>query len=176
MAGILMPIKKKKVDVSKQMGILLDLGCGPNKQKGFVGLDKRKMDGVDIVHDLEKFPYPLEDECAIQVLCSHIIEHIKPWLFIPFMDEIWRLCKPNAQLLISMPYGASRGFQQDPTHCNMANEATWLYFDPRHSIYNLYKPKPWKIERNVWNPQGNMEVVLAKAPLPEEGKKKRSTK
>ena len=154
--------KNVKKIVNSKKGILLDLGGGQNPQPGFINIDKRDLPEVDIVHDLEVFPYPLDDGCAIQVLASHIIEHIKPWLFIPFMDEVWRLCRDNAQLLISMPYGASRGFQQDPTHCNMANEATWQYFDPRFDIYQLYKPKPWTIERSVWNPHGNLEMVLSK--------------
>ncbi len=129
-------------------------------------MDRREVEGVDIVHDLEVFPYPLDDGCVIQVMASHIIEHIKPWLFIPFMDEVWRVCKPKTQFCISMPYGASRGFQQDPTHCNMANESTWQYFDPRQAIYELYMPKPWLVEFLSWNPQGNMEVILSKTKLP----------
>lgn len=143
-------------------GILLDIGCGGNKQHGFTGMDVRDLDGVDIVHDFEEFPWPIEDKDVIQALASHVIEHVKPWKFIPFMDEVWRVLKPDAHFLISMPYGASRGFQQDPTHCNMANEATWTYFDPEQPLYQVYKPKPWKIVQNVWMPQGNMEVILAK--------------
>ena len=34
-----------------KFGIQLDIGCGSNKQKGFVGMDKRDIAGVDIVHD-----------------------------------------------------------------------------------------------------------------------------
>ena len=30
----------------------LDLGCGLSKKEGFLGVDRRKFDGVDIVHDL----------------------------------------------------------------------------------------------------------------------------
>ena len=37
--------------VEKNSGILLDIGCGENKNKGFVGMDKRPLEGVDIVHD-----------------------------------------------------------------------------------------------------------------------------
>lgn len=145
-------------------GIKLDLGCGENKQPGFVGLDKRGLAGVDIVHDIEQFPLPLPNECCLQILASHLVEHIKPWLMIDLFDELWRISKIGGQLLVSMPYGVSRGFQQDPTHCNACNETTWEYFDPRKPLYCIYKPKPWKVIRNDFYQTGNMEVILEKIP------------
>jgi len=155
---------KKKLDsiIKKKQGIKLDLGCGNNKQPGFVGLDKRNLPTVDIVHDIEKFPFPLKDGSCIQILASHIIEHIKPWLMLDLFNELWRIMKPDGQLLISMPYGVSRGFQQDPTHCNICNEVTWTYFDPDYPLYKVYEPKPWRIEANNWFVTGNMEVIMSK--------------
>jgi hypothetical protein len=148
----------------KNLGMLLDIGSGEIKRNGFVRLDKRPLDGVDIVHDLEVFPYPIDEESCLTILASHIIEHIKPWLFIEVMDELWRIAKTKAQLAISMPYGYSDGYLQDPTHCNSCNHATWQYFDPRFPLYNVYKPKPWEIERGFpqWQANGNMEVMLRK--------------
>jgi SAM-dependent methyltransferase len=145
---------------------MLDIGCGSNKQEGgFVGLDKLPLEGVDIVHDLEEFPYPLDDESCITIVGSHIVEHIKPWLMIDFMNELWRLLKPDGRLALSMPYGISHGFVQDPTHCNAVNETTWQYFDPDYAgLYCYYKPKPWKILQGfpVYQITGNLEVVLEK--------------
>lgn len=145
-------------------GILLDIGCGANKNPGFTGMDKRKLKGVDIVHDIEKFPWPLANESCLQVVGSHIVEHIKPWLMIDFMNEIWRVMKPKGRLALAMPYGVSFGFVQDPTHCNPCNEATWQYFDPGFPLYNIYQPKPWKILKGfpVWSANGNLEVLMEK--------------
>ena len=57
-------------------GISLDIGCGGNKQPGgFVGIDNRALDGVDIVHDLQKFPWPLPSESVSFSMCSHLVEH-----------------------------------------------------------------------------------------------------
>ena len=143
---------------------MLDIGCGANKRQGFVGMDRRQVEGVDIVHDLEVFPYPLDDESCLTIVGSHIVEHIKPWLMIDFMNELWRLLKPDGQLALSMPYGVSYGYVQDPTHCNPCNEATWTYFDPDRPLYQIYKPKPWKIVPGfpVWQNSGNLEVIMAK--------------
>jgi len=125
-------------------------------------MDKRRVDGVDIVHDLQIIPYPLPDECCVTILASHILEHLDPRLMIDIMDELWRVMKPEGQLMIGTPYAGTPGFWQDPTHMNAFNEATWTYFDPVMPLYQVYRPMPWKIDRNTWHATGNMEVILAK--------------
>lgn len=141
-------------------GIHLDIGCGERKQKGFVGMDIRELPGVDIVWDAEKFPYPIPDDSCLQVLLSHLWEHIEPKNRIKLMDEIWRIMKPDGQLLISAPYYLSFGAYQDPTHYPCPNEATFTYFDPKFPLYEIYKPKPWKLVRNNYALNGNLEVIL----------------
>lgn len=152
-------------------GFQLDIGCGSNKLPGFIGIDILPLKGVDIIHDLETFPWPLEDESVIRAIASHVLEHINPHkgIFIKFMDEVWRVLKPRAQFAFVVPHASSHGYAQDPTHVNMINETTMHYFDPDPEgktmggqLYNFYQPKPWKIEKQYFNPQGNLEVLLSK--------------
>ena len=145
-------------------GIRLDVGCGANKQPGFVGMDVRNLPEVDIVHDWNDLPWPLPDESCLAIMASHVLEHVNPANFgmIKFMDECWRILKPGGQIAIAMPHGRSQGYLQDPSHCNQRNEATWSYFDPGFPLYGIYQPKPWKIETLNWATEGNMEVVLRK--------------
>lgn len=161
--------------LARKGGILLDIACGDNKQPGgFVGMDKRNIPGiVDIIHDLEVFPYPLPDESCLTIIGSHIVEHIKPWLFIDFMNELWRILKVEGQLAFVHPYAGSYGYWQDPTHCNGLNEASWQYFDPKHGLYEIYKPKPFETLKGypIWSVNGNMEVVFKKI-TEEEGRKR----
>lgn len=151
----------KLISKHKQ-GIKLDIGCGNNKQAGFIGMDIRTLPTVDIIHDVESIPYPLPNECCETVLVSHLVEHICPKIFVDVMNEWWRITRPHGQLWISCPYGRSYGFYQDPTHCNPIVEATWSYFTPYHALYGIYTPKPWRIERNAWFEHGNMEVIMSK--------------
>lgn len=150
----------------KNRGVKIDIGCGANKQEDFIGIDIRPLPGVDIVHDLETFPFPLPSECASLAVSSHVVEHINPHkgIFIDFMNEVWRLLKPRGKFLIATPYAGSTGFFQDPTHVNPCNENTWRYFDPLDDsqLWTIYKPKPWKIITNMWQSNGNMEIVLEK--------------
>jgi predicted SAM-dependent methyltransferase len=150
-------------------GVKVDLGCGQNKNEGFLGIDIEPHKGVDIVWDLEEYPWPLPDECAELVVASHLVEHIEPHKgnFIKFMNEAWRILKVGGKFMIACPYAGSPGFYQDPTHCNPINEVTWTYFDPLNEptqgmLYRIYHPKPWKILQNTWMEIGNMEVALEK--------------
>lgn len=155
-------------------GVRLDIGCGANKNQGFVGIDIMPLKGVDIVWNLEETPWPLPDECVIMATASHVLEHINPHggVFINVMDEIWRVLKPYAQFAFVVPHGESSGYIQDPTHCNPMNETTMHYFDPDPEgasmgpqLYNFYRPKPWKIVKQFFNYTGNLEVLLEKRPM-----------
>jgi SAM-dependent methyltransferase len=152
------------LEISRLDNVKLDIGCGGNKQEGFIGMDKRPLEGVDIVHDLENFPWPLQSNKCIVAVAAHFVEHLKPWLMLDFMNEVWRVMKPGGTFAIAVPYAGSRGFWQDPTHINGCNEVTWQYFDPDYPLYTIYKPKPWKIRKGfpVYQVQGNMEVILEK--------------
>lgn len=63
----------------EKSGIRLDIGCGGNKNQGFVGMDARPLPGVDIVWDVLKFPWPLPDESVLLATSSHLLEHIPPF-------------------------------------------------------------------------------------------------
>jgi predicted SAM-dependent methyltransferase len=123
-------------------------------------MDLRALENVDIVHDIQKFPWPVPADSCFQVLLSHVYEHIEPKYRIRLIDEIWRITKKGGQLLLSAPYSMSMGAFQDPTHYPSPNEATFTYFDPDHPLYQVYKPQPWKLVRNNWQVNGNVEVIM----------------
>lgn len=165
--------KSKSKTVKNHSGILLDIGCGFSKQQGFVGMDKREIPGIiDIVHDLEKIPYPLADESVLTCIASHILEHLDPALTIDIFDELWRIMKPGGQLIISTPYAGSFQFWQDPTHKNGFNEATFSYFDPSYPLFKVYRPRPWTIVRDkfTWSLTGHLEVIMNKITEEEANK------
>jgi SAM-dependent methyltransferase len=164
---------KNKVD-EKDRGIRLDIGCGANKQAGFVGMDLRDLPGVDIVHNLEEFPYPiLNEECHI-IVASHILEHINPTVTLKLFNELWRITKPGGQLVIAVPYAGSAPYWQDPTHCNGFTETTFEYFDYRAPLWNVYKTQPWRIDNGfpLWQVTGIIECVMTKVTDVEISKKK----
>jgi len=163
--------------LSHKRALLLDVGCGAMKWGPlWTGMDVRALPGVDIVHDLERFPWPLPSNSVSTARMSHVLEHIKPWLTIQLFDELWRVLKPEAIIHIACPYGVSSRFVQDPTHCNPVSEVTFYYFDPQppgwpipqdnpeavNGLYEVYRPRPWKIEQLYWQQAGDIEVLLKK--------------
>jgi SAM-dependent methyltransferase len=150
----------KRLDKAKK-GILLDIGLTEGAQPNFVKMGKDR--SSTIVHDLEKFPWPLESDSCLIILAAHIAEHIKPWLTVSWMDELWRVMKKDGQLAISTPYAGSPGWFQDPSHCGHFTELSFHYFDPTFpKLYEVHKSKPWKIEKGnpIWKSQGNLECIL----------------
>jgi len=85
----------------------LNLGCGERKKDGFINIDWNREVEPEIVHDLNKLPYPLEDSRFDLIEASHVLEHLdKPF---SIMKEMHRLLKPGGKLIIKVPH-FSRGF------------------------------------------------------------------
>lgn len=114
--------------------IKLNIACGQTRnpningvvQEGFIGIDKIKTDQVDIVHDLESYPWPFENDSIDEIYCSHYIEHTSD--LIKFMEELYRIMKPESKAIIIAPWYASIRAWQDPTHKRAISDATFLYF------------------------------------------------
>lgn len=167
-------------------GCNLDVGCGESKQKGYIGMDRRNVQGVDVVWDIEsvapipwylrKFenvkpePWPIPSGVVDKLLMSHVMEHISPQASLSVMNELWRVMHWHGQLLMVVPHGSSFGFQQDPTHIKQINEAWVAYFDPQiqnGGLYGIYKPLPWRVARMHSNPQHSIELVLEPRKKPD---------
>jgi SAM-dependent methyltransferase len=172
-----MKITKNTRDLlKKRKTSYVDIGCGAAKQgKQWFGIDYRKLPGVDLVQDLESFPWALPSNSFDIAISSHVVEHISPahGVFISWMNEAWRILNPGGQFIIGAPYATSVGMLRDPTHCNFVNEETWSYFDPydqffNGNLYHIYSPLPWEIKINTWHSTGNIEVVLVKRNIKPE--------
>lgn len=121
----------------------LDIGCGNKKLQGYVGMDHQTREGVDIVHDIEVFPWPLESGAYEKANASHVMEHIKPWLLVSVMNEAWRVLEAGGEITIRTPYGAA--FDFDPTHTIRFQESSFAYFDHRSRYFEIYRPLPWEV-------------------------------
>ena len=105
----------------------LNLACGQNKMEGFFGIDLVKTEVADAVMNLEWFPWDIESESAEEIICSHYVEHTTD--LIRFMDEVYRILKPEGKITIIAPYYTSMRCWQDPTHRRAISEATFMYFN-----------------------------------------------
>jgi len=90
---IIPKISKEIREVLKKnnKGILLDIGGGASPIKGHINIDMLPLPGVDIVWNLEKFPWPLPDGCVSQAVSSHLLEHIVPFAPDPRLSGLCEL-------------------------------------------------------------------------------------
>ena len=96
----------------------LNLGCGNKILDGYTNVDKYSYYNCDVVHDLETFPYPFEENSVDSILLSHVLEHIgqDPQIFNNILLELYRICKPDALITIAVPHPRHDDFIADPTH------------------------------------------------------------
>lgn len=110
----------------------LDLGCGPRKTAGFVGVDIHDWEGVDVVADLtRRFPFP--DSSVDEIKAYDVVEHLPDRIHT--MNEIWRICKPEAIVDILVPSTDGRGAFQDPTHVSFWNINSFKYYSVEFPEY-----------------------------------------
>lgn len=117
----------------------LDIGCGTRKTPGFIGVDVRQFEGVDVVCDLSTQRWPFESDTVEEVICSHMLEHVPgkkvtPTLSVDwikhtaeivevvtyprshFFNELHRVMKKGAKATIVTPAWSSGRAYGDPTH------------------------------------------------------------
>ena len=115
----------------------LNLGCGRDIREGYVNLDRLKLPGVDLVHDLGQFPYPFAENCFDEIAARDILEHLGDTVRV--MEELWRILKPGGILRVRVPHARSMNFLHDPTHVSAFTEETFHYFTPPDPSRTLSK-------------------------------------
>jgi predicted SAM-dependent methyltransferase len=93
----------------------LDLGCGPHKRSGFLGVDSLALPGVDVVADLRQ-AWPWPDGSVGEVVCAHFVEHLEAAERIHFVNELYRVLAPGGKARIITPHWASARAYGDLTH------------------------------------------------------------
>lgn len=98
----------------RQPGAILDVGCGSSKTPGAIGLDISSSTAADIVHDLDVFPYPIEDASFDEILLQDVIEHVSEPIRV--FEELHRISRPGARIQLRTPHFSSVLAYGDPTH------------------------------------------------------------
>ena len=123
----------------KQKKTILHLGCGPHKIPGSIGVDINKNIGADIIHDLNKFPYPFKKDQFDKIIAENILEHLEN---IPkVMEELHRISKNGAILFITTGHFSSIDSFTDPTHKHFFTSRTFDYFIPGTDLFDLQYSK-----------------------------------
>jgi SAM-dependent methyltransferase len=106
----------------------LNIGCGSDIRAGYVNLDAASLPGVDIVHDLNEFPYPFEDNTFAEILAINVLEHLPDTVTV--MEELYRIASNKCIIHIRVPYWNSYITYADPTHIKGFHPMQFEFFDP----------------------------------------------
>jgi O-antigen biosynthesis protein len=151
---------------ARREGLLaLDLGSYGNKRPGYIGIDQRRGEGVDVMCELPG-PLPYGDGTVGVIRCMDFLEHVQDK--VGLINEIYRVLAPNGMLLSMTPSTDGRGAYQDPTHVAYYNENSFWYYT--NAAYQRYVPEitaRFQVSRLItmypseWHQANNIPYVVA---------------
>lgn len=137
------------------------MGCGFNKHKDFLNIDKFSNCEPDLLMDIEVLPWPLEDNAADLVVFHHSLEHVgqNPDIFLGIMKELYRISKPGAKIQINVPHPRHDNFISDPTHVrtitplllslfSKKNNHHWKQIGASNSPFAIYLDVDFELEKS----------------------------
>ncbi len=97
---------------------VLDIGCGKDKHRiegtKVIGVDVDPDSDADVIHDLNRIPWPFDDDEFDEAICQDILEHLDN--ILPVMQEINRISRQGSTVKIRTPHYSSYYAYDDPTH------------------------------------------------------------
>ena len=110
----------------------LNIGAGSDIRENYINMDVAELPGIDVVHNLDVFPYPFSEGEFNEVVAENVLEHLDN--FMPAMEELHRIMSKGGILKVTVPYWNSSFRHMDPTHKRGFHELTFSFFDP-DSVY-----------------------------------------
>ena len=161
----------------------LDVGCGSQPRNPF---GSEELYGIDIIEqssddfhyvqsNIVLNPLPFEDSTFDSISAYDFLEHIPRLIidnnksrfpFIDFMNEAYRVLKPNGVFYAITPYYPRNEAFVDPTHVNIISKNTYEYFThPKYgaSIYGFVgKFKVMRMKKIKFSQEINKHNFLIK--------------
>jgi predicted SAM-dependent methyltransferase len=125
----------------------INLGCGKDIKKGYINIDSKEIIGVDIVHNIEQFPYPFKSESIEEIYASHILEHVTDLESV--MQELHRILKKNGKIIVRVPHFTNSGAFADPTHKRFFTTQTFNYFLKNHPLSYYFNYSFKKVDSKI---------------------------
>lgn len=110
----------------------LDLGCGTSKHPDFYGIDRRPLDGVDMVYDVNN-GIPLPDHSVEWVMACRSLPYVQDLFAV--LSEIYRISIHKSVVCILAPYAHSFRNVTNPLLRHRFDEHT-----PRYFTKHFYQP------------------------------------
>jgi hypothetical protein len=125
------------------VNLRLNLGCGTKRLDGYINVDK--YGDPDLCFDLETFPYPWETNSIAEIKMHHVLEHLgqQTETYLKIIQELYRICQPNAKIDIIVPHHRSDRFFHDPTHVRPITSVGLSMFSKKNNL-------KWQAEKKAF--------------------------
>ena len=161
---------KEEKQIKEIKLVKLDLGCGPFKKEGYIGIDmydhSKKYSKEEFIQG--KIPEILStflDNSVDEIQATHFIEHIQQAKVIETFNEIYRILKIGGIFEVRVPPSTGRGAYCDPTHVSFWNNMSFRYYDMTwcRELSESYGIKcDFEIVENKVTDEFNLHTILRK--------------
>ena len=139
---------------------VLNVGAGLDRSiPGAVTVDRAARTKPDVVHDLDVYPWPFEDDSFDQVVCREVIEHLAD--AVRAVEEMHRVTRAGGVVHIVTPhYSCSNSFT-DPTHRRHLGYYSFDYFTDENQ-WGFYSEARFRMKRRQIEFYGRYKNALPK--------------
>ena len=116
---------------------ILDVGAGPFKYSGSISIDFNPKVNPDVQHNLDIYPWPLKDSEFDVIYSSNCLEHLENPKRA--LEEMWRIAKPGAEMIIKVPHFSSRIAYGDVEHKRFFGICIFNNFSKKYDVLRLNK-------------------------------------
>lgn len=127
---------------------VLHIGSGARVLPGAITIDALNLPGVDIVHNLDAFPWPFKENEFDLVFAHNVLEHLDNQVEV--MQEIWRLLKPKGRIVITVPYFRSVDAFTDSTHKHFFTTQSLDYYIRGKRLSDYKYTNKHFLEKGFW--------------------------
>lgn len=137
----------------------LNLGCGRDRQDGFLNVDSVASVQPDLEWNLDRFPYPLPSDHFEEILALDVVEHLEN--LVGFLEECWRILRPGGVIRITTPHFSSANSFRDPTHRRHLSFFSFDYFTADHELVHYSGARFTIVKRRLVFPPTRWNRLVA---------------
>jgi SAM-dependent methyltransferase len=136
----------------------LHLGCGKQKWPGYLNIDCIALPSVDVVVNLDNYPWPFESDAWENVVAHHLFEHLNDTVCA--VRELHRILTPGGKAEVWVPHVAGWEAWSDPTHHHFFTRWSFEYFRRGHPCNYYFDFAFTDVRaRNILRPDSRSFVV-----------------